>query len=140
MPEGLHGAYSLQGFVNGNVRYTQSISNGETVAGGAITMDISGKKTETITVSIRNEETGKSVNYAVFNVNYDKKTAELNGSLNKDGLLAITPSTKEESTSKPEDSSSQPDVTEPTQTDAPVPPPSDDSSQTDDLNNENGGY
>ena len=140
MPEGLHGAYSLQGFVNGNVRYTQSISNGETVAGGAITMDISGKKTETITVSIRNEETGKSVNYAVFNVNYDKKTAELNGSLNKDGLLAITPSTKEESTSKPEDSSSQPDVTEPTQTDAPVPQPTDDSSQTDDQNNENGGY
>ncbi|SFC87141.1 Stk1 family PASTA domain-containing Ser/Thr kinase [Ruminococcus albus] len=130
MPDGLHGAYSLQGFVNGNVRYTQSISNGETVAGGAITMDISGKKTETITVSIRNEETGKSVNYAVFNVNYEKKTAELSGSLNKDGLLDITPSVKEES-SKPEESSSQPDVTEPPQTEAPVPQPTDDSSQAD---------
>ena len=130
MPDGLHGAYSLQGFVNGNVRYTQSISNGETVAGGAITMDISGKKTETITVSIRNEETGKSVNYAVFNVNYEKKTAELNGSLNKDGLLAITPNVKEES-SKPEESSSQPDTPEPPQPDNPEPPQSDDSSQAD---------
>ncbi|MCR5541945.1 MAG: Stk1 family PASTA domain-containing Ser/Thr kinase [Ruminococcus sp.] len=128
MPDGLHGSYSLQGFVNGNVKYTQSISNGESVSGGAITMDISGKKTETITVSIRNDETGKSVNYAVFNVNYDKKTAELNGSLNKQGLLDITPTVKEES-SKPEESSSQPDVTEP-QPD-PEPQPTDDSSQTD---------
>lgn len=93
-------------------------------------MDISGKKTETITVSIRNEETGKSVNYAVFNVNYEKKTAELNGSLNKDGLLAITPNVKEES-SKPEESSSQPDTPEPPQPDNPEPPQSDDSSQAD---------
>jgi serine/threonine-protein kinase len=139
MPEGLHGSYSLQGFVNGNVKYTQSISNGESVSGGAITMEISGKKTETITVSIRNDETGKSVNYAVFNVNYDKKSAELNGSLNKDGLLAITPTTKEENTSKPEESSSQPDTPEPPQPDNPEPPqPTDDSSQADVASVENG--
>ena len=88
MPDGLSGEFTLDGYVNGNRRYTQIISDGETVAGGAITMDISGKKTETITVSLTNESTGKSVNYAEFFVNYDKKTAELNGSLNKDGLLA----------------------------------------------------
>ncbi|WP_024856568.1 PASTA domain-containing protein [Ruminococcus albus] len=88
MPDGLSGEFTLDGYVNGNRRYTQTISNGETVAGGAITMDISGKKTETITVSLTNESTGKSVNYAEFFVDYDKKTAELNGSLNIDGLLA----------------------------------------------------
>lgn len=93
MPEGLHGSYSIEIYKNGNVAYTQSIANGETVAGSYVTIDISGKKTETLTVSIRNDETGKSVNYAVINVDYDKGQAEVSGSLNKQGLLDITPTT-----------------------------------------------
>lgn len=137
MPEGMHGVYSIVGYVNGNPRYTQNIANGESVAGGNITMDISGKKTETITVSIQNQETGKSVNYAVFNVNYDKKTAELNGSLDKEGLLKITPTVKEEP-SKPDESSSQADP-EPSQPVDPEPPVSDDSSQADVPPVDNGG-
>ena len=137
MPEGMHGSYSIEVFVNGNVRYNQKINNGESVAGGNVTIDISGKKTETLTVSIRNDETGKSVNYAVFNVNYDKKTAELNGSLNKDGLIAITPSVKEEP-SKPDESSSQA-APEPPQPVDPEPPVFDDSSQADVPPVDNGG-
>ncbi|WP_295153574.1 Stk1 family PASTA domain-containing Ser/Thr kinase [uncultured Ruminococcus sp.] len=144
MPEGIHGSYSIEVYKNGNVAYTQSIANGETVAGQNIRIDISGKKTETLTVSIRNDESGKSVNYAVFNVNYEKKNAELNGSLNKDGLLAITPTTtKEDSSSAPEDSSSQND-------NPPDNPPADDSSsqvevdsqpeQGDNTQGDNTGY
>ncbi|WP_295110276.1 PASTA domain-containing protein [Ruminococcus sp.] len=91
LPEGLHGAYTVDVYKDGNVAYTQSIANGEAVAGSEISLDIIGKKSETLTVSIKNEESGKSVDYAVFNVDYDKKTADLNGRLNKDGLLAITP-------------------------------------------------
>ncbi|SFB76018.1 PASTA domain-containing protein [Ruminococcus albus] len=87
MPEDLSGKYTVKGMVDGKARYTQKISDAKTVAGGAITMDISGKDTETLTISLTNESTGKSVNYAVFNINYDKKTAELNGAFNKDGLL-----------------------------------------------------
>jgi len=91
LPEGLHGAYTVDVYKDGNVAYTQSIANGEAVADSGISLDIIGKKSETLTVSIKNEESGKSVDYAVFNVDYDKKTADLNGRLNKDGLLAITP-------------------------------------------------
>ena len=91
LPEGLHGAYTVDVYKDGNVAYTQSIANGEAVAGSGISLDIIGKKSETLTVSIKNEESGKSVDYAVFNVDYDKKTADLNGRLNKDGLLAVTP-------------------------------------------------
>ncbi|MBO4866509.1 MAG: PASTA domain-containing protein [Ruminococcus sp.] len=88
MPEGLSGKYTVNGLVDGKTRYTQAISDAKAVAGGAISMDISGKDTETLTISLTNESTGKSVNYAVFNINYNKKTAELNGAFNKDGLLA----------------------------------------------------
>jgi beta-lactam-binding protein with PASTA domain len=88
MPDGLSGEFTLDGYVNGNRRYTQTISDGKAVSGGAVTMDITGKNKETITVMIKNEDTGKSVTYAVFDVDYGKKTAELKGSLNKDELLA----------------------------------------------------
>ena len=93
MPDGLHGSYTIDIYHNGNIGWTQSISNGETVSGSTVNLNISGKKKETLTVTIRNDETGKSVNYAVFDVDYEGKSAELNGSFNKDGLLAITPST-----------------------------------------------
>ena len=131
MPEGLHGAYSIEIYKNGNVVGTQSVSNAETVAGSRLNIEVKGKKKETLTVSIRNEETGKSVNYGVFNVNYDEGTVETVGSLNKDGLLAITPTTTASSTSESETQSSQPEESQPTdtqqqteapqQTDAPQP-------------------
>ncbi|HCJ40738.1 MAG TPA: Stk1 family PASTA domain-containing Ser/Thr kinase [Ruminococcus sp.] len=131
MPEGLHGAYSIEIYKNGNVVGTQSVSNAETVAGSRLNIEVKGKKKETLTVSIRNEETGKSVNYGVFNVNYDEGTVETVGSLNKDGLLAITPTTTASSTSESETQSTQPEESQPTdtqqqteapqQTDAPQP-------------------
>ncbi|MCC3351759.1 Stk1 family PASTA domain-containing Ser/Thr kinase [Ruminococcus albus] len=135
MPEGLHGAYSIEIYKNGNVIGTQSISNAETVAGAEVYIDIKGKKTETLTISIRNEETGKSVNYAVFNVDYDKKSAELNGSLNKDGLLAITPTTTAASTTESDTQSTSQSSEEPQQTETPqvteAPQPSEEPQQSD---------
>ena len=119
MPEGLHGSYSVDIYRNGNVQWTMSISNGETVAGSQIKIDISGKKTETLTINIRNDETGKSVNYAVVNVDYDNNKATLKGSLDKDGLLAITPTTTPSSTSEPE-TSEEPQTEEPQQTEQPA--------------------
>jgi len=135
MPEGLHGAYSIEIYKNGNVIGTQSISNAETVAGAEVYIDIKGKKTETLTISIRNEETGKSVNYAVFNVDYDKKSAELNGSLNKDGLLSITPTTTAASTTESDTQSTSQSSEEPQQTETPqvtdAPQPSEAPQQSD---------
>ncbi|MBO5559953.1 Stk1 family PASTA domain-containing Ser/Thr kinase [Ruminococcus sp.] len=135
MPEGLHGAYSIEIYKNGNVIGTQSISNAETVAGAEVYIDIKGKKTETLTISIRNEESGKSVNYAVFNVDYDKKSAELNGSLNKDGLLSITPTTTAASTTESDTQSTSQSSEEPQQTETPqvtdAPQPSEEPQQSD---------
>ncbi|GEM_PF-1706868 len=91
VPEGLRGSYNVDVFKEGNLISNQHIANGASVAGGSITMDISGKKIETLSVKITSEDTGKSVDYAVFNVNFVNKTAELVGRLDKDGLLAITP-------------------------------------------------
>lgn len=98
LPNGIHGSYTIEVYKNGNVAYQQSISRGETVAGGTVNIDISGKKTETLTISIRNEETGKTINYAVYNIDYEKKEVKLNGTLNESGLIDITPTTTESTT------------------------------------------
>ncbi len=98
LPNGIHGSYTIEVYKNGNVAYQQSISRGETVAGGTVNIDISGKKTETLTISIRNEESGQTINYAVYDIDYDKKEIKLNGSLNESGLLNITPTTTESTT------------------------------------------
>lgn len=120
LPNGIHGSYTIEVYKNGNVAYQQSISRGETVAGGTVNIDISGKKTETLTVSIRNEETGKTVNYAVYNIDYEKKEVTLNGSLNESGLIDITPTTTESTTTTTESTTTtttepvtEPPVTEP---------------------------
>lgn len=124
LPNGIHGSYTIEVYKNGNVAYQQSISRGETVAGGTVNIDISGKKTETLTISIRNEETGKTINYAVYNIDYDKKEVNLNGSLNESGLIDITPTTTESTTTTTTTTSEQPPeppVTEPEPSSQPDP-------------------
>lgn len=121
LPNGLRGSYSIEVYRNGNVAYTQPISNGEAV-GSFVNIEVEGKKTETLTVVIRSDETGKSVNYCVYNIDYDKKQATLNGNFNKDGLLGITPTKKDDSSSsssQEESSSSSEAETTPTVTEAP---------------------
>ncbi|MDO4944132.1 MAG: Stk1 family PASTA domain-containing Ser/Thr kinase [Ruminococcus sp.] len=124
LPNGIHGAYSIEVYKNGNVAYSQSISRGETVAGGTVNIDISGKKTETLTISIRNEETGKTINYAVYDIDYDKKEVKLNGSLNESGLIDITPTTTESTTTTTTTTTEEPPappVTEPEPSSQPDP-------------------
>lgn len=117
MPTGIHGSYSIEVYKNGNVAYTQPIASGETVAGSTVNIDITGKKKETLTISIRNNETGRTVNYAVYDIDYDEKTVKLNGSLNESGLLDITPTT---TTTTTEETTT---TTTTTTTQAPVEPP-----------------
>lgn len=100
LPNGVHGGYSIEIYKDGNVAYTQSISSAETT-GGSVSIKVKGKKTETLTFKIRNDETGESVIYATYKVDYDKETAELQGSLNESGLLGITPETTTHSTTTP---------------------------------------
>lgn len=89
MPEGLSGAYSVDVYKDGVIAYKQSVSDGTEVAGDSIYINIKGSGTETLTINITSNDTGKSVDYATFNVDYDKKTADLAGALDTDGLIAL---------------------------------------------------
>ena len=116
LPTGIHGSYSIEVYKDGNVAFTQQIGKAETIAGGVVNVDIKGKKTETLTIQIRNNESGKSVQYAVYAIDYDKKSATLKGDLNESGLLGITPTTttttttsKKPTTTPSETSSSEDD-------------------------------
>lgn len=116
MPQGMRGSYTFDVYREGNLAYTKNVPNGEAIAGGTLSFDVSGKKTETLTVYVRNnDERYKEyyIRYATFNIDYDKQTAELDGSYDTENLLKITP----------------PAETTPTPTEV-VPPATDDSSQT----------
>ena len=117
MPSGVHGAYSIEVYKDGNVAFTQSVSRAETAAGGTINVNISGKKTGKFTIMIRNNETGKSIQYAVYDVDFDKKTAELSGNLNESGLIDITPVTTTTTTKAPETEPSETESNTNSQTD-----------------------
>ena len=52
LPSGVHGSYTIEVYRDGNVAYTQSVARAETVAGGTVNINISGKKTETLTINI----------------------------------------------------------------------------------------
>ena len=93
LPSGVWGSYTIEVYRDGNVAYTQSVARAETVAGSSVSIDISGKKTETLTINIRNDQTNQTVQYARYTVDYDKQEITLEGSLNDSGLLAITPET-----------------------------------------------
>lgn len=93
LPSGVWGSYTIEVYRDGNVAYTQTVARAETSAGSSVNIKISGKKTEILTIFIRNDETNRSVQYARYNVNYDDRTATLDGSLNESGLLDITPET-----------------------------------------------
>mgnify|MGYP002624453994 CR=1 FL=1 len=111
MPEGMRGSYSIEVYKNGNVVSTQTIGNGESVAGNSVNIDITGKKKETLTISIRNDESGKTVNYAVYEVDYDEKTITLSGSLNEQGLIDITPTTTSTTTESTSETTTEEETT-----------------------------
>ena len=90
MPEGLSGAYSVEVYKEGAAVYKQSISDGSEVAGSSIDIDIKGRNAETLTINITSNDTGKSVDYVTFNVDYENRTADVVGDFNKAGLVALS--------------------------------------------------
>ncbi len=97
LPEGLNGSYSLDIYKDGNVAYTQKISNGEAVAGGSVNITVEGKKKEVLTIYVKSDETTQQCRYAVYDIDYDNKSATLSGSLNESGLINISPTTTAQS-------------------------------------------
>ena len=143
MPEGVYGSYTITVYRDGNPVFTQNIQKAETVAGSTVNVDISGKKTETLTINIRNNTTNKEVDYyAKYDVDFDKQEATLVGSLNESGLIDITPpktttstttTTTTATTPEPEPvisgSEEDPGVTQTDVSEEPTPAPSTDEGQ-----------
>ncbi|MBQ8966821.1 PASTA domain-containing protein [Ruminococcus sp.] len=91
MPEGIHGAYTVDICKDDEVFRSMAFENGEDVAGGQYRIEVEGEGQERITVNIRNDETGREVEYAVFDIDHENNESALVGSFDKEGLLAITP-------------------------------------------------
>ncbi len=100
MPAGIWGSYTIEVYRDGNVAYTQTVGDGQTVAGGSVSINVTGKKNETLTIKITNSSTGQSVQYARYSVDYDNGTYNLDGDVNSSGLLGITPEKPQENSSE----------------------------------------
>lgn len=88
-PEGLSGSYIIEAYCSGDVSYVQTVQDASLIAGKDLEFDISGTGRETVTIRVT-AETGKYVDFATFNVDYDNMTAELVGDFKKDELLALS--------------------------------------------------
>lgn len=116
MPNNIWGSYVIEVYRDGNVIQTQSIADGAQVAGSNININVSGKKSETLSVKITNSSTYQSVsNYARYVVDYENGTYNLDGELKTSDLQSISspqPTTQpvtqapEESSAAAEDSQS----------------------------------
>lgn len=91
MPKNIWGSYVIEVYRDGNVIQTQSITDGAQVAGSNININISGKKSETLSVKITNSSTYQSVsNYARYVVDYENGTYNLDGELKTSELQSIS--------------------------------------------------
>ena len=99
IPDGAYGSYSVIVYNNAKIVGTAPIDKAETVAGSYFELSVKGKKTQTYTVHIRNNQTGKTVEpYAVYNVDFEKKSATITKGPDTAKLLEITPTTTVETT------------------------------------------
>ncbi len=120
MPDGIRGSYTIDVYREGSVAYTKTISNGEAVAGSTVSFDISGKKTETLTVYIKSNDLGEEnlIRYATYDIDYDNEEITLDGELNESDLLKITPAESTTTTAEttPETTETTPAETSATET------------------------
>lgn len=86
LPDGLHGTYYISPYIAGE-EMSVTIHNADDITSAQVS--VAGNGIQTTDIVITNKDTGKSVNYCTYIVDFDKKTATLQGSFNKEGLLAI---------------------------------------------------
>lgn len=128
IPVGVRGSYTLDVYRDGSVAYTKTIQSAETVAGGSVSIDITGKKTEKLVIYIKSNDLGQEnyIRYAAYDINYDTEEVKLDGETNTTDLLKITPSAQAPETTTAQ---SEPD---------PIIPP-EEQSQPDNTSSEFGG-
>lgn len=105
IPSGAEGSYSVIVYNNAKIVGTTTMDKAETVAGSYFELSVKGKKTQSFTIHVRNSQTGKTAApYIVYNVDFDKKTANIISGPFTDKFLEITPTTTKETTKQTEES------------------------------------
>ena len=127
MPSGVNGSYTISVLMSGNVVKTQNIDRAESVAGENVSVDISGKKIETVIIEMQNNATKKSVTYAKYSIDFSNGNITTVQSPDTKALLNITPTTTKATTEKPKDTESQKPVTSPPEDSSVAPTPPDSS-------------
>lgn len=138
IPEGAKGAYSVIVYNNAKIVGTAPMDKAETVAGSYFELTVKGKKNQTFTVHVRNNQTGKTVEpYVVYDVDFEKKTATIVRGPYTDKFLEITPTTSSE-TEPTKPSVTDPPKTEPTQEPTTEPSENPENPNNTENNNNNG--
>lgn len=107
MPEGIWGSYTIEVFRDGNAIATHTITDAETIAGGNININITGKTKETLTIKITNNTNYQSIQYARYTVDYENEVYTVEGDIDTSGLLGITPQKPEESVAETNESETE---------------------------------
>jgi beta-lactam-binding protein with PASTA domain len=92
MPTGLRGNYRIDVYTeDGSVKTTKSINAAKLGETNELILDLEGYGAEKLSINIKSIDSGKSVDYAEFNIDYTNRTAGLIQIKDKDELLALNP-------------------------------------------------
>ena len=112
IPSGANGAYTISVLMDGNTVKTQAIEKAETVAGGNVNVEISGKKIQSVIIEMQNNSTKKSITYAKYTIDFSNGNITTDQSPDTKALLNITPTaTKTSTTTEAPSSQAQPSQT-----------------------------
>ncbi|MBQ1537960.1 MAG: PASTA domain-containing protein [Ruminococcus sp.] len=89
IPEGAKGSYTFDVYREGTVIYTKTVTDMSLYAGKTVDFDIYGTAKEVLHIYVKNNDLGwdNYFRYAVYNIDYDNKTVQLDGELNEKDFL-----------------------------------------------------
>ena len=89
IPEGAKGSYTFDVYREGTVIYTKTVKDTSLYAGKTVDFDIYGTAKEVLHIYVKNNDLDwdNFFRYAVYNIDYDNKTVQLDGELNEKDFL-----------------------------------------------------
>ena len=89
IPEGAKGSYTFDVYREGTVIYTKTVTDTSLYAGKTVDFDIYGTAKEVLHIYVKNNDLDwdNFFRYAVYNIDYDNKTVQLDGELDEKDFL-----------------------------------------------------
>ncbi len=89
IPKGAKGSYTFDVYREGTVIYTKTVTDTSLYAGKTVDFDIYGTAKEVLHIYVKNNDLGwdNYFRYAVYNIDYDNKTVQLDGELDEKDFL-----------------------------------------------------